>query len=122
MKKLLLVLVMLIGVSSLMSFKVIEDNTIKTEKNLEIENDSHSIEISENLNCSELTFKNTGYQTKNVYVYGKKLGEERWLAASFGLGAGNSTSLDTSDAGYMVQWEVEVDGMEVSGYGCEYNI
>jgi|TARA_B110000977_G_C10946075_1_gene442797 hypothetical protein len=37
MKKLVLVLVMLIGVSSLMSFKVIEDNTIKTEKNLETE-------------------------------------------------------------------------------------
>ena len=34
MKKLVLVLVMLIGVSSLMSFKVIEDNTIKTEKKL----------------------------------------------------------------------------------------
>ena len=37
MKNLVIVLVMLIGVSSLMSFKVIEDNTIKTEKNLETE-------------------------------------------------------------------------------------
>ena len=45
MKKLVLVLVMLIGVSSLMSFKVIEDNTIKTEKNLESENDSHLLKL-----------------------------------------------------------------------------
>ena len=89
-------------------------------------NDSNSIELNEDLNCTELTFKNTGYQTKNVYVYGKKLGEERWLAASFGLGAGKSTSLDTSSSGYMVTWTVEVEGnygrTTVSGYGCEYNI
>ena len=88
-------------------------------------NDSNSIELNEDLNCTELTFKNTGYQTKNVYVYGKKLGEERWLAASFGLGAGKSTSLDTSSSGYMVTWTVEVGGSygrtKVSGYGCEYN-
>jgi hypothetical protein len=83
--------------------------------------DSNSIELDENLNCSELTFTNSGYATKNVYVYGKKLGEERWLAASFGLGAGKSTSLDTSESGFMVQWEVEVDGWAVSGYGCAYN-
>lgn len=35
MKKLLLVLVMFIGVFSLMSFEMTEDNTIKTEKKLE---------------------------------------------------------------------------------------
>ena len=86
--------------------------------------DSNSIELDEDLTCSELTFKNTGYQSKNVYVYGKKLGEERWLAASFGVGAGKSTSLDTSSAGYMVTWTVEVSSnygkTTVSGYGCEY--
>ena len=53
-----------------------------------------------------------------------KIGEERWLAASFGLGAGKSTSLDTSSSGYMVNWTVYVEGnygkTKVNGYSCEY--
>ena len=87
--------------------------------------DSNFIESKDNLNCTELTFKNTGYQSKNVYVYGKKLGEESWLAASFGLGAGKSTSIDTSSSGYLVTWTVYVEGnygkTKVNGYGCEYS-
>jgi hypothetical protein len=76
--------------------------------------------ITEVLSCSELTFKNTGYSSKNVYVYGKKLGETRYLAAKFGLGAGKTTKIDTSEAGYGVTWEVEVDDRNIYGFGCEY--
>tara|TARA_X000000368_G_scaffold379720_1_gene335025 strand:- start:351 stop:674 length:324 start_codon:yes stop_codon:yes gene_type:complete len=87
-------------------------------------NDSNFIEFNEDLNCSKLTIKNNGYQSKNVYVYGKKIGYERWLAASFGLGAGKSTSIDTSSSGYGVTWTVYVEGnygkTQVYGYGCDY--
>ena len=75
--------------------------------------------------CSEITVKNSSYETKNIYIYGTKIGSDPWLAASFGLAKGTSTSVDTSGQ-YGTTWKVYAKGQygqrsEVYG-NCNYTI
>lgn len=75
--------------------------------------------------CSEITVKNSSYETKNIYIYGTKPGSDPWLAASFGLAKGKSTAVDTSGQ-YGTTWKVYAKGQygqrsEVYG-SCDFTI
>ena len=59
--------------------------------------------------CSEITVKNSSYETKNIYIYGNKVGSDPWLAASFALAKDTSTAVDTSGQ-YGVTWKVYAKG------------
>ncbi len=75
--------------------------------------------------CNELTITNAGFSKKSVYVYASS-GVETWLAASFGLAANTSTTLDTSDSWgvtYTVYYSDSYGGKhQALGYGCDYTI
>jgi len=111
---------------SLFTLLSVFSNSLNSQ-NYTVSNKSYLVDelSSDNLICSELIFKNSSYEKKNVYVYASDI-TDTWLAASFGVAANGSTALDVSDAGYGVTFTVYVSGLygktEVWGYGCSYNL
>ena len=81
--------------------------------------------LENNFVCSEITIKNSSYETKNIYIYGTKPGSDPWLAASFGLAKGQTTSVDTSGQ-YGVTWKVYAKsqyGQRSQVYGsCDFTV
>ena len=88
-------------------------------------NDNNENLVGSEFVCSEITVKNSSYESKNIYIYGTRSGSESWLAASFGLGSGKSQTVDTSGQ-YGVTWKVYAKGnygQKTEVYGsCDFTV